>query len=313
MHDLLRDQAGVVARSQLLDLGLRPHDIARLLRQRRLSPVHPGVFVDHTGRPTWTQLAWAAVLVCRHQNAGAEESSALAGEACLRATEGAEGPTAVPIEVVVHTARRLRPPDGIRIVRSAQTLARVRWHLAPPRVPYEHAVATVASRRRRMVDVVAELARPVGARRTTPARVAAYVESLPRLQRRAELLSVLHDLGSGTCSALEHGYFTRVERAHGLPAANRQERGRSRTGLVYRDATYGAQIVELDGRGWHDSLEQRDRDADRDLLAAVSGRSTVRLSWGQVFDRPCWTARQVAHLLGVSPRRCGPGCAVQAQ
>jgi hypothetical protein len=54
-----------------------------------------------------------------------------------------------------------------------------------------------------------------------------------------------------------------------------------------------AALAELDGRLFHDTTSQRDRDFDRDLDAAADGLSTLRLSWGQVFDRPCWTTARV--------------------
>ncbi|OMC01960.1 hypothetical protein A5742_03340 [Mycolicibacterium fortuitum] len=43
------------------------------------------------------------------------------------------------------------------------------------------------------------------------------------------------------------------------------------------------------------------------------GRSTVRLSSGQVFDRPCQTAGKIAqvlqqHGIAVAGRPCGPRC-----
>jgi very-short-patch-repair endonuclease len=56
-------------------------------------------------------------------------------------------------------------------------------------------------------------------------------------------------------------------------------------------------VVELDGRLWHDSAEQRDADLDRDLDAAVVGMQTVRLGWGQVFHRPCDTAVRLGAVL----------------
>ncbi len=129
------------------------------------------------------------------------------------------------------------------------------------------------------------------------------------------MASVLADIAEGTCSVLEHGYLTRVERPHGLPPAQRQELGAGRTGRIYRDASYGDFYVELDGRLHHDSAQGRDSDFDRDLLAQVEGGLTSRLSWGQVFDRPCWTAKQIASLLqrlgwDGSPRRCGPDCSL---
>ena len=55
--------------------------------------------------------------------------------------------------------------------------------------------------------------------------------------------------------------------------------------------------MELDGRLWHDSVEGRDADLDRDLDAAVERLATVRLGWGQVYGRPCETAVRIGHLL----------------
>jgi hypothetical protein len=59
---ILLEQDGVVSRRQALPLGLSDHALARLVRRRELSRVHPGVYVDHTGPLQWGQRAWAAVL-----------------------------------------------------------------------------------------------------------------------------------------------------------------------------------------------------------------------------------------------------------
>ena len=69
----------------------------------------------------------------------------------------------------------------------------------------------------------------------------------------------------------------------------------------------------LDGRLFHDTAAQRAGDFDRDLDAAVAGKESVRLSYGQVFDRPGRTADRIGRLLAVrgwtgSVKRCGPGC-----
>ncbi|WP_248582659.1 hypothetical protein [Nocardioides sp. InS609-2] len=86
--------------------------------------------------------------------------------------------------------------------------------------------------------------------------------------------------------------------------------------MVYRDAEYPqALVVELDGRLFHDTAEQRDSDFERDLDAAVDGRATTRISWGQVFGRPCSTAGKVAKSasaagLAWSADPCGPDCTV---
>ncbi len=317
MRDLLEQQSGVVSRAQLLMVGQRPHDIARMLRRRELALLRPGVYVDHTGEPTWWQRAWGSVLHCRSRTddpPGDATSAALTGRSALVAAEGLgrRGPTveSAPLEVVVADGRRPRRTPDLEVRRSTATLASVQWQLRPPRVRYEPAVLEVAARSPRMVERVGELAHALGTRRTTPQRLIEQLDSQPSLSGRKQLRSVLDDLATGSCSVLEHAYLTLVERAHGLPSASRQERAHSRTGVVYRDASYDQAIVELDGRAWHESVARRDRDADRDLVAAVAGRRTVRLTWGQVCDRPCWTAAMVAAVLGVSPRPCSATCSV---
>ena len=77
---LLAEQGGVIARRQLLELGVSSNDLARLVRRRELARVHPGVFCDHTGPLTWHQRAWAAVLFCGR--------SALSHQSAIRAAEG---------------------------------------------------------------------------------------------------------------------------------------------------------------------------------------------------------------------------------
>ena len=67
----------------------------------------------------------------------------------------------------------------------------------------------------------------------------------------------------GTRSVLERDFMLRVERPHGLPRGSRQARDTSASGTsIYRDVLYDAfaVAVELDGRAWHSSAEDRDRD-----------------------------------------------------
>jgi hypothetical protein len=126
---------------------------------------------------------------------------------------------------------------------------------------------------------------------------------------------VLRDVAEGTCSVLEHGSLTKVERPHGLPRGRRQLAGEDSSGRVYRDVYYEEcdQYVELDGVLVHGTPEARDADLERDLDAAVERHGTVRLGWGQVYGRPCRTAAKIAALLTQlgwtgSIRPCGPDC-----
>lgn len=213
--------------------------------------------------------------------------------------------------------RHLKVPDGVRLHRRRDIDRLVQWNLGPPRVRYEQAVIDVAANSITDFDTVAILSRAVQSRRTTTMRLLEAMEHRDRVPRRAWITKVLTDIAEGTCSVLEHGYLTRVERPHGLPRADRQAVGLGRAGRIYRDASYEVPlVVELDGRLFHDSAEGRDSDFDRDLVTQVEGRLTTRLSWGQVYDRPCWTASQVGMLLRQrgwtgSAQPCGPGCCLR--
>ena len=307
MSQLLEEQDGVISRQQALASGLEPHDVRRLLRRRELRALHPGVYVDHTGTPSFQQRCWGAVLL------GAP--AALSHETALRAHEGPGSTRSeVPLHVVVDHPRRVVARPGVVLHRSEHLEQRVQWHTGPPRVRYEEAALDVAAAARSDFSALGELSRVVQSRRTTAARLSAALEGRGRIARRQWMRSVLADVASGTCSVLEHGYLTRVERPHGLTGARRQVRDRLGAGAVYRDVRYAVGVVvELDGRLYHDTTAQRDRDFDRDLDAAADGLVTRRVSWGQVFDRPCWTAGRIEALLRRAgwtgrARGCGPTC-----
>jgi hypothetical protein len=306
---LLADQSGVASRAQLLAAGLAPHDIARLVRRRELTALHAGVYVDHTGEPTFLQRCWGGVLLLW--------PAALAGETALRAAEGPGSRRRdQPIRVAVHRRRRVVARDGLEVVRTDRVDEQVLWNVGPPRFRYEEAAVDVAAEAVSDFAALDSLSRAVQSRRTTAERMLASARSRTRLGRRAWIESVLLDVAAGTCSVLEHGYLHWVERPHGLGDPRRQVVDRLGAGSVYRDVVHPCGlVVELDGRLFHDTARQRDKDFDRDLDAAAGGARTVRLSYGQVFDRPCWTAARVARVLrhhgwtGCA-RPCRPDCAV---
>lgn len=311
LHGLLDVQAQVIARRQALELGMQPHDIRRMLRRREWRIVHPGVYVAHTGPLGWLEHAWAGVLF--------SWPAALWGESAIRAAEGPgrTGEDDGPVHVAVDRWRSsLVAPEGIRLHHVTRLDGRVQWNMSPPRMRYEEAALDVATEATSDFRAVAALAKACQSRRTTARRLIDSLAARQRNARRAWLRDTLTDIAEGTCSVLEHGYLTHVERAHGLAHAERQVRATASVGVVYRDAEYDQRlIVELDGRLFHDTATQRDADFERDLDAAVDSRSTVRLSYGQVFDRPCSTAGKLAivmraHGLSVLPVPCRPGCVV---
>jgi hypothetical protein len=303
---LLRQQEGVLARRHVLESGLDDLHLARMLRRREWARVFRGVYVDHTGALTWLQRAWAATLL--------HEPAALAGRSALRAHGIAMGSPDDDIELVIPCHRRVDDPPGVRTSRARDFREIVHPALRPSRMRIEPAALMVASRVTREDAAVAVLSDVCQQGRTTPARLLAALDSRPRLERRRLLRCVLDDVASGSYSALERRYLTRVERPHGLPTGARQRRVTPGRTVQYRDVEYVglATVVELDGRLGHEAARDRWLDLDRDISSLLIGDVTVRLGWGQVLE-PCRAAISVGRLLVARgwpdrPRRCEPSC-----
>lgn len=282
-------QDGVVARHEILAAGGTDSDIARLLRHRELTYVHRGVYVNHSGLLTLAQQQWAAVL--------AFWPAALAHASALP-----DPPTTV-VHVAVGPGRHLRPLPRIVLHRTPDFEQRADLDRSPPTIRLEHALIDVVRDELRHDDVAAAfaaLARLCASRRTTPQRILQTLQTRRRVTGRRTLEAMLADLRDGACSVLERGYLHRVERSHGLPRGERQTRSAATGRPTFQDVRYSAQgvVVELDGRAFHASPRDRDRDALRDLVElSRSGLVTTRLTYGLVFGDPCRTAVLVGDLL----------------
>jgi hypothetical protein len=292
--ELMDRQCAVFTRRQALAHGMSRVELARAVRRGELVRVHPRVYVSHNGPLCWLERAWAAVLWAH--------PAGLWGASAMRAFRGRElaGRDDEPIHVLTDRDRRLSAPPGVVLHRSAHAQKRIQSNLSPPRVRYEHTVLDLAESADDDLAAIAALADACGSRRTTAARLAEALQSRPWVHRRAWLEGVLDDIRRGTCSVLEHGYLTLVERPHGLPEGRRQASARLGSRSMWRDVLYEnwGFLVELDGRVGHTSTRDRDRDLDRDLDAAVLEElTTARLGYGQVFDHGCETAAKVGAVL----------------
>lgn len=285
---LLTVQDGVVSRRQVRELNGTDFDIARMVRRRELATVHPGVYVDHTGPPSWEQRAWAAVL--HYWPAALTRESALPGPKKAGA-----------IHVAVATNRNVKQVPRVVVHRTADFDVRVLWVKSPPRVAIEHAAIEVAIAKSDRLEKFHVLAKACQGWETTAAAIAATLQARRRVPDKTFLLELLADLKEGACSVLEREYLE-LERRHGLPGGDdrRQKRAVVDGRSAYRDVDHGEfdLLVELDGKPFHDNALDRDNDFERDLDAAVTGDlRTVRLTYGQVLRNGCRTVRKVATLL----------------
>jgi hypothetical protein len=186
--------------------------------------------------------------------------------------------------------------------------------LLPPRTRVEETVIDLTQAAATFDEAFSWLGQACGSRLTTASLLRQAVEERKKLSHRAELLAALGDVAEGAHSPLETRYVRRVERPHGLPAAERQVlvilAGRRR----YLDNLYRAYrlAVELDGSAAH-PVAERWRDIHRDNSLAALRVLTLRYSWSDVTSRRCGVAAEIAAVLTQRGwpgrvRPCSPGC-----
>ncbi len=309
INGLAARQHGVVARRQLIALGLRRQAISVRVRHGWLQPVHRGVYavgsrrLDHPGR------CLAAVLAAGgrsgHELAAGERSPVLASHLAAAALYGFHGTHGArdrdPIDVTAvagHRPRqgirshRSRSLDGIVTVRAGVPCTSVERTLVDiagiGSVPlFERVWSQAASGRRIRTEALRhELdAFPTrsGAARVRAALAAdhAYLEQPTRSGLERRVLLALRDAG--------------VPR----PAANRWVQLDDGSGYEV-DLVWPAErvAVEVDGDAVHGHPAARRRDQERDLALDRAGWRTLRISERDVADDPARVVARVRGLLG---------------
>ena len=275
---LASQQHGLLTREQM-----KEHLSERSIRTatRHLVRVTRGIYA--TCPPGWRAVALAGLMV-------GGDDAVLSGEAALFLDNVIRDQPQV-IDVW-HPSKILPFRYGNWTVRFPRGLRRAQDAWGLRRTSVETALldraATCDEKR-----IVSLLTRAYATRGTTPQRMAVAIAERRRLRHRALLEELADPVFVTVESVLEWLYHDRVERAHGLPAPQRQAQ------LLpwYRvDAWYEEQrvVVETDGRD-HDDFA---RDMHRDNRLAMAFEATVlRYGWRDVTERPCAVARQVALVL----------------
>jgi hypothetical protein len=162
------------------------------------------------------------------------------------------------------------------------------------------------------------VSRAVSRHVTTTSMLRAALATRRRARYRSKLAVALGESDDGIHSGLELRYARDVERAHGLPSAQRQARREIAGKVHYRDNWYAEYrvCVELDGPAFHRD-EQVWKDKRRDNLnLAEDGAETFRFGPVEVTELACVSAAMVAATLRRNgwkgaPRPCRrPGCTI---
>jgi hypothetical protein len=311
---LIDHQRGVLARWQAAECARDLAAIDSLLRAGRWQTLYRGVYAAHNGPASRDSLLWAGALRC---GPAAALSHFTAGEL--------DGLVDRPREVI-----HVSIPDHQRVCfskaefdygsprivlhRSVRLCSARHPARTPPRTRTEETVLDLVDLADTFDAAFGWLSAACGRRLVTAGHLRRAVASRARLRWRADVLAALEEISEGVMSNLERGYVRNVERAHGLPAPQRQVRLRRGMRSAYLDVLYDdfGLAIELDGLGSHPA-EARWQDIHRDNHFAGEGIITLRYSWADITCRPCQVAAEIALVLRMrgwigTLRSCGSAC-----
>lgn len=289
-------QHGVVARRQLIELGLTRHGIEHRLGTGRLHRVHRSVYAAGAPRLDIHGRWMAAVLAC-----GPDAVLSHRSAAALWAIR----PTAMPqADVSLATAggRRRRPGLILHRCVSLDAQSITTRHQIPVTTPA-----------RTLLDLAVILPRRELERAVQEAEAARLVEidqlaTRARYERapRRRLLAILDEYALGaalTRSDLEQR-FLEICRAHGLP----RPRVNARVEGLEVDFLWpqAGLVVETDGHRHHGTRAAFERDRARDQRLIAAGYRVLRFTYRQVAAEPTVARTVRSALAPLSPPRSLP-------
>ncbi len=291
---LMDEQHGVVERSQVRQNGITRGSLEHRLESGQWRRLHWGVYAAFTGEVTRQATLWAAV---RRAGAGAVLSHQTAAE-----VQGLADRPSSRIHITVPSNRRPAQHRPIRdvVVHRAGQIRPQRlppWEL--PRTRIEDTVLDLVAAAATFDEAYSWISRALSRELATAGMLREALAERSRIRWRTLLTQALADAGDGIRFPLERRYARDVERAHGLPQAQRQARRTVGGKTHYKDnlyAGYGV-CVELDGTAYHPPEQMwRDKRRDNVNLAADDVR-TYRFGLVDVTERACDSAAMVAASL----------------
>ena len=264
-------QSGILARRQLLDLGIDSDRVRNQLAAGRWATRSPTVISCFTGPMTPAQLQWVGVLTPSQEG--------VVGGLSALAAAGLRGWERETVCVLVSSDAHLPGPlVGVDYVRSRRRLdGHTSARGGPPRLRVEPAALLHASICASEREAQGLLAAVVQQRLTTAARLVDALTALQRLRRAPLIRRLLLDLDEGAHSLAEVD-VNRMCDDFGLARPTRQtprvDRGGRRrwTDCEWQLPDGRTLVLEVDGAHhmavgqWEDDLRRRRRLVSPELL-----------------------------------------------
>jgi hypothetical protein len=290
--DLADLQHGVVARRQLLALGISRARIEGQIRRGRLHPVHRGVYAVGHRRVSLWGWRWAALLAAgpgaalSHRSAGAAWGLlAWSGRPEATRPTGWRGPSGVLLHHSPLPADEIESVEGISVTSVSRTLLDLS--------------AVLDSRALERAMNEAEVVRL-----TSRVSVHALLDRYPRRRGSAALRHLLDEdaASRGVTKRELEARFAAVLDAHGVAAPRRNADVAVRGHFFNVDCLWAPQrvIAELDGRATHGTGRAFEGDRHRDRLLVADGWRIMRVTWAQLRDEPAAVVDDLTSLLALS-------------
>ena len=287
--ELAEAQHGVVARRQLLELGLGRDAIKGRVSSGRLHRLHRGVYavghrlISQQGRQLAAVLACGAEAVLSHRSAAAHWGvAAFSGAVEITSPRSTRSRDAIRRHCALLPEDEVTVLDGIPITSVHRTL--FDYAGIAPLNRLEAAIREAEYRRlwdRLSLPVL--LARHAGHRGNASLRLC-----LERLNRTVGF----------TRSDLEELFLPLLDR-FGLPRPHLNARLEAGGEWIEVDCLWRelGLAVELDSRSAHETRSAFEADRDRDRRLQTEGWRVVRITWRQLHDEPERIASDLGRLM----------------
>jgi very-short-patch-repair endonuclease len=292
--ELAAHQHGVVARVQLLDIGMSPDVVAGLVRSGRLRRVHRGVY---TAGPMVPDLAteMAASLAC---GPGATVSH-LSGISIWELVGVSRA--ASQVDITLTSGIRRRPGIRIHRVRTLRAEEVTTFEAIPVTTAARTLLdsATVLGFR----DLERALSEALACRLTSMDEIRSLLTVHAGRKGARRLASVAEEgAPAHTRSEAEERFLALVRRYRLDPPETDVWVAGYRVDFLWRRQKL---VVEIDGFAFHSSRESFEADRRRDAALMAAGLRVLRFTWRQLTQESETTLVRLVQALGTPDRLRG--------